>query len=245
MIRPSAGSSRQPPLCAGVTATDVRTADVPGRDRLAASGLAPEVVALLRLVHPDGSAVTAADLPADLDWTQLVRIAGANGLGPLLARRLAALTAADPTRAAASIPTDATDRLSAWTRESAFRGLRLSASLVDLHARLTAAGVRVLPYKGPTLAVRAFGDVALREFSDLDLLVDRADLPAAVDCLTSLGYERHTETPLSPAEIAAGRGVVRPPSEFLFEHPTDGTRVELRWWLGSAVRRVRIPFEEL
>ena len=37
---------------------------------------------------------------------------------------------------------------------------------------MTGAGIRVLPFKDPALAQCVYGDIALREFSDLDLLVE-------------------------------------------------------------------------
>jgi Uncharacterised nucleotidyltransferase len=36
-------------------------------------------------------------------------------------------------------------------------------------------GVNVIPSKGPTLAALAYGDLGLREFDDLDLLIARPD----------------------------------------------------------------------
>lgn len=50
------------------------------------------------------------------------------------------------------------------------------------------AGVGATPFKGPALAVAAYGSVILRQFDNLDLLVHRADLPAAERILTGGGY---------------------------------------------------------
>jgi hypothetical protein len=222
-----------------------------------AYGLAPEVSFVLEVVRPDrsGTDPALAALTRSLDWDRVVDVAAANGLAPLLARRLATLEdegdpdpdrgADGPDLGAVSPPPAARERLAARGRTSAFTGLRLSGLLVQLVGAFDAAGVRTLPYKGPTLAARAFGDVGSREFTDLDFVVDRADLPAAVDVLLAADFEVVTETPLSAADIAAGRGIVRPPSEFLFRRVADDARVELRWWLGSAVRRLRLPFDEL
>jgi hypothetical protein len=220
-----------------------------------AYGLSPEVSFVLEIVRPgrSGADPALAALARSLDWDRVVDVAAANGLAPLLARRLATLEdEADPIHerggtdlGAVSPPPAARERLAARGRTSAFTGLRLSGLLVQLVGAFDAAGVRTLPYKGPTLAARAFGDVGSREFTDLDFVVDRADLPAAVDVLLAADFELVTETPLSAVDIAAGRGVVRPPSEFLFRRVADDARVELRWWLGSAVRRLRLPFDDL
>jgi hypothetical protein len=66
--------------------------------------------------------------------------------------------------------------------------LSLTATLVDVLGALRAVGVGATPFKGPTLAVTAYGNVALRQFDNLDVLVHRADLPAAERELTQRGY---------------------------------------------------------
>ena len=66
--------------------------------------------------------------------------------------------------------------------------LRATAILRRLQERLAAAGIRLIPVKGPALAVLAYGDLALRQFEDLDLLVARGDLLRAVALLEQEGY---------------------------------------------------------
>ena len=49
-------------------------------------------------------------------------------------------------------------------------------------------GVSATPYKGPVLATQAYGDVALREFSDLDIIVPQRQIVAAHEALLDLGF---------------------------------------------------------
>ena len=46
-----------------------------------------------------------------------------------------------------------------------------------------------MPLRGPALAVQAYGDPTLRQFSDLDLLVHPQDLPRAYQSLSEIGYQ--------------------------------------------------------
>lgn len=55
-------------------------------------------------------------------------------------------------------------------------------------AGLRAAGVRAVPLKGVALAERVYRNIALRPFEDVDLLVRRGDLRAAVSILAGRGY---------------------------------------------------------
>src|SRR5260370_38643204 len=57
--------------------------------------------------------------------------------------------------------------------------------LLDLFAR---EGIQVLPFKGPTLAMAAYGNLALRQFTDLDLLIRKEDVLRARGILLENGY---------------------------------------------------------
>lgn len=52
-----------------------------------------------------------------------------------------------------------------------------------------AAGIEVVSYKGPTLALQLYGHYALRQYSDLDLLVRQEDLAPALRLLAQLGVD--------------------------------------------------------
>src|ERR1041385_4302029 len=55
------------------------------------------------------------------------------------------------------------------------------------------AGVPIVPFKGPVLALLSYGDVSLRAFGDLDLLVQPADAQKARSVLTDAGYKTEFE----------------------------------------------------
>jgi hypothetical protein len=70
------------------------------------------------------------------------------------------------------------------------RNRQLARELARLHRAAAGADIRLLSFKGPVLAVTLYGDLALRQFGDLDLLVDRASSPRAEELLATLGYRR-------------------------------------------------------
>lgn len=79
--------------------------------------------------------------------------------------------------------------LEAYVRSAASRGLLLTGELLRLLKRWDAAGVQAIPFKDPALAVRLYGDPALRHFDDLDVLVRPQAFSAAKQVLLSLGYQ--------------------------------------------------------
>lgn len=71
---------------------------------------------------------------------------------------------------------------------NAQRSLLLAGELVRVAAHLKAGGIPVLPYKGPVLAQLLYGDVGMRQFGDLDLLLQPSDIAPAIKALSELGY---------------------------------------------------------
>jgi hypothetical protein len=73
--------------------------------------------------------------------------------------------------------------------EISARNYRLSKELVGITELLQEHRIPVLAYKGPVLAMVAYGDLALRQYQDIDLLIRSGDVGNAVGLLTG-GFER-------------------------------------------------------
>ena len=106
--------------------------------------------------HGIGAAAALID-----DWASAERLACAHGLLPWLARGLAAAGMTEGPHAP----------IAAAAVASAARTLGQLRRLAELSALLERAGIRTLPFKGPVLSLQLYGDVALRQSVDLDLVV--------------------------------------------------------------------------
>jgi hypothetical protein len=139
-------------------------------------------------VEPAGAAKAKIDalLGRDLDWETVCRYAGENRVQPLVHRTLAR-------QENEHVPADVLDRLADASREVAFANLRFDQTLRQLVDELENTSIPVIPFKGPTLARRAYGDSAYRQYVDLDLLVQRSDFYRAKAVLQRLGYEPYRE----------------------------------------------------
>lgn len=120
---------------------------------------------------------------APLDWDWLVRLARRHSVLPLLHRGLEAKARGDG-------PPELVGALRDECRASATRGMLLAGELSQIVGLFETEGVPVLAYKGPALAVQAYGELALRRFVDLDLIVRRGDARRAGGLLQSLGYRK-------------------------------------------------------
>jgi hypothetical protein len=117
-----------------------------------------------------------------LDWDYLFVFARRHGVLQLLYFQL-------QQSAADLIPPDQLLRLQKYFQENSARNVLLTAELVRLIRLLKSAGIEAVPYKGPVLAQFAYGNIALRRFVDLDVLVRREHINPAIDRLLADGYE--------------------------------------------------------
>lgn len=118
---------------------------------------------------------------ANDDWAALLRLGLAHAMLPLAWRALESSASALPGPLVA-------DLREIWAA-NARRNLMLAGELRAIVACLEKIGVQALPWKGPILAQRAYGDLSLRQFFDLDVLIRRPDLPAARGALGELGFQ--------------------------------------------------------
>jgi Uncharacterised nucleotidyltransferase len=118
---------------------------------------------------------------APLDWDYLLRAAAENSILPLLALHL-------PVVAPDAFSSEQFAKLKGAARAAGIRSLQLSAELIRVVDALRAENVLALPYKGPVIAVQAYGDLALREFEDLDIIVPQRDMARANRLLLALKY---------------------------------------------------------
>jgi hypothetical protein len=120
-----------------------------------------------------------------LDWSMVLELAEYHGVVPLLYSNLSAVSSD-------LVPAELLTRLRQKAQAGALLNRALAKELVALCEAFTARGVPVIPIKGATLAVLAYGDLALRDFTDLDLLVPEDSVEEAQAVLSTLGYERRS-----------------------------------------------------
>ena len=120
-------------------------------------------------------------LQSELDWAYLINLASGHGLLPLLYRHLDAL-------AATALPRDIIAALWAHYEGNARRNRAMADELLFVLRTLDAHGIPAIAFKGPALAAAVYGDLALREFGDLDILLRLKDVLPAGRLLQEHGY---------------------------------------------------------
>jgi Uncharacterised nucleotidyltransferase len=166
-----------------------------------------------------------------LDWEYLLEEATEHSITPLLDRQLRAI-------APGAVPEKAREKLKGACRANAVRCLFLSAELAKVLEAFRGAELVAIPYKGPVLAVQAYGDVTLRDFDDLDIILRQEDMPKADELMRAMGYRPRFDCILSsrasawmvPGEykyIDAGRrAIVELHTELTLRHFPRAPRLE-------------------
>lgn len=97
------------------------------------------------------------------------------------------------------------------------------------------AGIPMLVFKGPTLAIDAYGDLNLRECGDLDMLIRPDDFPRVKEMLIAEGFSCLWD------EIDSDRKR----QLFACEFRRDGTELDIHWDLAPGWHNYRVDFELL
>jgi hypothetical protein len=118
----------------------------------------------------------------DLDWPRLVRAALEHGVMPHL--HLAAKQIGAP-----AVPPEILEQLRERFQANARLNLSRAGELLRVLALFEAHGISAVPLKGPVLAMLLHGTLAMRQFTDLDLLVPTGQLTRAEELLGTLGYD--------------------------------------------------------
>jgi len=154
-------------------------------------------------------------LSQPLDWEYLLSEAYENSVTPLFDR---ALSSADATQ----IPVVPLARLKNVSRANTVRCLFLAAELNRILGLFDSAGILAIPYKGPVVAAQAYGDITLREFEDLDIILPQRDLPKAHEIMLGLGYR-----PKFPWILSPGAAASLVPGEYNYRDDSRRIMVEL------------------
>jgi hypothetical protein len=174
----------------------------------------------------------------ELDWAYLADLARRHRVTPLLYRSL-------HSTCPEGVPRASLERLRAAFQTNSLRNQLRTRELLRLLALLDAHGIPCIPHKGPVVAVAAYGDLSLRQFADLDVLIHERDVPAARELLVAQNYRMvvtsfEDPSALVPAEedqaagglsSFLGRFRILYDYSFVNDHNTFNTFLELHWRL--------------
>ena len=152
----------------------------------------------------------------ELDWQYLIRMARVHGMLPHLHSYLEICPG--------GVPSTVMDQLHEDFRRNTWRNVFLAGELLRLLEALSAKGISTIPFKGPVLGMLLYGNVALRQFVDLDILVHEQDVVRAKDLLITQGYRPQFK--LAEHQLPS---ILQSDSELAFTREDGASVVDLQW----------------
>lgn len=167
--------------------------------------------------HPRESAAKlllsrARTSSGEVDWEYLFQLARRHSIVPLVYTQLDL------------VPPEVLAKFKQHYVENSARNTLLTAELCRLINLFRDEGIEAIPYKGPVLALFAYGDIALRRFVDLDVIVKKSDVLKAREILLKEGYT--SSKSLSPSQQEL---LLRTQHNIQFSRDNHQLIVELHW----------------
>lgn len=181
----------------------------------------PEIELLLgcarKHVDDESAGRIRALIQDKLDWEYLLRMAHRHGLMPLLYWQLNGICPELVPEACLRSLRDSYNR-------NAARNLYMTVELCRVLKLFEAQGIAAIPYKGPALAVSLYGNVSLRQFGDLDILVHAQDVFRAGEILKSQHYR-----PEFQLNIAQKAAFLRTKNDYGLLSADGNIFIEIHW----------------
>ena len=148
--------------------------------------LRPEVELLLCCSHTQTDPVRQARIHTlvqqELDWDYILERSSYHGILPLIDRQFQSIDSA-------SIPPAIIATIHSNFNNNFHYNLRLTVELLKLSRLFEQRSIPMLSFKGAVLAQAAYGNLGLRQFVDIDILVPEADVTRASEVLVAQGYQ--------------------------------------------------------
>lgn len=184
------------------------------------------VLALCRTpVSTRAQARIRALLDSPLHWDVVLGLAARWEVEPVALTNLLALAGDRLPKAVADEAT-----LRRWAARAS--SWKMTTLFLDVLRAVDGAGIPSMVLKGPGVALLGYGDVTLRTFADLDLLVRPSDAPAVRELLVSRGFTPAYRADAEPVLIRAGHAL---------ELSDRQTQVEIHTALVSRHLNVDLP----
>jgi predicted O-linked N-acetylglucosamine transferase (SPINDLY family) len=150
---------------------------------------------LLACLRPErqDAAVIRQMLTDDIDWRLFAQKAIHHEVAGLAGRALSRV-------ASDMVPDNILDAFNVIIDRTRRRNRALFDELTAMLEALATNGVEAIPFKGPVLAIQAYGDLGLRILDSLHFLIRDPDTVPTIATLSGLGYERQGQ--LTAAQFA-------------------------------------------
>lgn len=183
-------------------------------------------------VHRKNLDIVHSRLSSELNWTCLLDLAEQHGVAPLLCEVLSTIEN--------EVPAEPMRLLKQSQQTNIRKSLILAGELIRVLDRIDAMGIEVMPYKGLTLAETMYGNIALRQCGDIDLLIRAQNFLQIKNALRELGYTPHMNFSEAEEQAYLVSGY-----ECAFDSSAGRNLLELQWALQPRFYAVDINMDAI
>ncbi len=155
------------------------------------------------------------------NYQSLITAATQHGILPLVYKTLKNLPATHY-----PLPTELLSQLKARYMRISQRNMLMSAELIRIMNLLKEHNIEALAFKGPALSQMVYGDITLRQYADLDILVDEEDAFKAAKLMSENGH-----VAILPLTILSNKTCLHTAKDFSLMSEPGGVHTELHWRL--------------
>ncbi|ATW28174.1 nucleotidyltransferase family protein [Candidatus Formimonas warabiya] len=159
-------------------------------------------------------------LTQSVNWNLFLQLARHHRLFPLAHKTLSSI---DNPR----VPDHVTEALHQEYRKNALKAVGLTGEMVRIMQLFEENGIRSLILKGAPLALKLYGDVALRPSKDIDIMVGLEDLEKAGRILEKEGYKNNLFD--VPMTLRQKKDYLDKFHHFNYDHAERHVCLELHW----------------
>lgn len=170
-------------------------------------------------------------LKAGVDWKYIRETAIQHGIIPLLYKRL-------KDDMEDLVPAEILSEFRNLFMANAINNIQMTQQLLQVLDLLADAGVEAMPFKGPALAIQAYGDLSMRSFCDLDILIHKNDFDQVYKLLVNSGFTPYV---LIDSEII--KKFILLQKDFPFSGPN--IHIEIHWKITEKFISIPLNIEQI
>ncbi|MEI6203510.1 MAG: nucleotidyltransferase family protein [Enhydrobacter sp.] len=174
-----------------------------------------ELLCLAVRPHRDDKRIREA-LHQKIDYARLLALVEGHRVRPALVEGFSGHSWDD-------CPREFRSSLDEFSRLHLVRMLTVASELRHVAQLFSSGGVRFASFKGPTLALSLYGNLAAREFGDIDIIVPERQLALAESLLISAGYFN------GQGDRAFRQAFLRQQRQYAFSRDGAASDIDLHW----------------
>ena len=155
-----------------------------------------------------------------VDWQKLIRIGEDHHILALFARAFTLVSEE-------WFPHQFVEFSKNYSEKNLFQNILATKRLLEVLNGFEDLGIGVIPYKGPVLSATLYGNLAYRQFGDLDIIVPKGELERSKAILSNYDFERIW--PRIGLTDAQERSHIENKYNYTFYRPNDRVILELHW----------------